>query len=210
MSYVANENINWKFIVELAPWMGGFYERLIGLLKRSLRKTIGKLCLSNEQLLTVLKETEAVLNSRPLVYIGDDIHSTIALTPAHFLSLNPRIGIPNFEQINTADQDYNTEMSSAEKLLLSWKKGLKSLNQFWKTWRNDYLLSLRERTQVKMKESSIKSNFSPSIGDVVLIKGDLPRGKWRKGKIHELIKGRDGEARSAKVLLPSQKLMGRH
>lgn len=149
ISYVANEN-NWKFIVELAPWMGGFYERLIGLLKRSLRKTIGKLCLSNEQLLTVLKETEAVLNSRPLVYIGDDIHSTIALTPAHFLSLNPRIGISNFEQINTADQDYNPEMSSAEKLLLSWKKGLKIVNKFWKTWRDDYLLSLRERTQVKM------------------------------------------------------------
>lgn len=150
ISYVANENINWKFIVELAPWMGGFYERLIGLLKRSLRKTIGKLCLSNEQLLTVLKETEAVLNSRPLVYIGDDIHSTIALTPAHFLSLNPRIGLSNFEQINTADQDYNPEMSSAEKLLLSWKKGLKIVNKFWKTWQDDYLLSLRERTQVKM------------------------------------------------------------
>ena len=97
ISYVANENINWRFIVELAPWMGGFYERLIGLLKRSLRKTIDRLCLSNEQLLTILKETEAVLNSRPLVYIGDDIHSTIALTPAHFLTLNPRIGIPNFE-----------------------------------------------------------------------------------------------------------------
>ena len=100
-------------------------------------------------------------------------------------------------------------MSSAEKLLISWKKGLKILNQFWKTWRDNYLLNLRERTQVKMKESRIKSNFSPSIGDVVLIKDDLPRGKWRIGKIHELIKSRDGEARSAKVLLPSQKIMGR-
>lgn len=59
ISYTANEKINWKFIVKLAPWMGGFYERLIGLLKRSLRKTIGKLCLSNEQLLTVLKERAA-------------------------------------------------------------------------------------------------------------------------------------------------------
>ena len=153
ISYVANDNINWRFIVELAPWMGGFYEKLIGLLKRSLRKTIGRLCLFNEQLLTILKETEAVLNSRPLVYIGDDIHSTIALTPAHFLTLNPRIGIPNFEQINADDQDYNPEMSSAERLLRKWNKGLKILNQFWKSWRDDYLLSLRERTQVKMKES---------------------------------------------------------
>ena len=209
ISYVANENINWRFIAELAPWMGGFYERLIGLLKRSLRKTIGRLCLSNEQLLTILKETEAVLNSRPLVYIGDDIHSTIALTPAHFLTLNPRIGIPNFEQINADDQDYNPEMSSAERLLRKWNKGLKILNQFWKSWRDDYLLSLRERTQVKMKESRSKSKFLPSLGDVVLIKDDLPRGKWRIGKLHELIISRDGEVRSAKVLLPSQKLIGR-
>ena len=43
----------------------------------------------------------------------------------------------------------------------------------------------------------------------MLIKDDLPRGKWRIRKIHELIKSRDGEARSAIVLLPSQKLMGR-
>lgn len=40
LTYAANEGIKWKFIVELAPWMGGFYERLIGLVKRSLRKAL--------------------------------------------------------------------------------------------------------------------------------------------------------------------------
>ena len=37
--------------------------------KRTVRKTIGKASLSNEHLLTVLKEAEAVVNSRRLVYI---------------------------------------------------------------------------------------------------------------------------------------------
>ena len=55
--------------------MGRFYERMVGLVKRTLRKTIGKASLANEQLLIVLKEAEAVVNSRPLVYIGDDIQS---------------------------------------------------------------------------------------------------------------------------------------
>ena len=45
LSYVANENIQWKFIVELPPWMGGFYEWLVGLVKRSLLKTTGKILL---------------------------------------------------------------------------------------------------------------------------------------------------------------------
>ena len=67
---------------------------------------------------------------------------------------------------------------------------------------------LRERIQVKMKESRSKSKFSPSL-DVVLIKDDLPRGKWRTGKLHELIISRDGKVRSAKVLLPPQKWIGR-
>ena len=29
-SYVSNVGIKWSFIVEYAPWMGGFYERLVG------------------------------------------------------------------------------------------------------------------------------------------------------------------------------------
>ena len=71
--------------------MGDFYERLVGIVKRSLRKAIGKVCLTSEQLLTILKEAEAVINSRPLVYVGEDINSYLTLSPAHFLTLNPKI-----------------------------------------------------------------------------------------------------------------------
>ena len=68
------------------------YERLIGLVKRSLR-TIGRQLLTTAQLQTLLKEIKAVLNYWPLVYVRDDINSNIPITPAHFLSLNPKIGI---------------------------------------------------------------------------------------------------------------------
>ena len=53
---------------------GGFYERLVGLTKRALKKIIGKKCLTDRQLATILTEVEAVINSRPLVYVDGDIN----------------------------------------------------------------------------------------------------------------------------------------
>ena len=127
MSYVSNAGIKWRFNVELSPWMGGFYERLIGLVKRSLRKTIGRRLLTTVQLQTLLKEIEAVLNSRPLVYVGDDINSNIPITPAHFLALNPKIGIPQIEI--SEDKDLQPAESTTKKLLQMWKQeGHEALN----------------------------------------------------------------------------------
>ena len=31
--YAKSKNIHWDFHVELVPWMGGFYERLVGIVK---------------------------------------------------------------------------------------------------------------------------------------------------------------------------------
>ncbi|CAC5404954.1 unnamed protein product [Mytilus coruscus] len=70
-NYMSSYGIQWKFLTELAPSMGGFYERLVGLVKRCLRKTLRKRSVSDVQILTLLKEIEAVINSRPSVY-GDE------------------------------------------------------------------------------------------------------------------------------------------
>ena len=47
------------------------------------------------------------------------------------------------------------------------------------------------------------------MGDVILIRNNLPRGSWGMGRIHELNNSKDGQIRSAKVLLPSKKIIGR-
>ena len=52
--YLNNERIKRTFIIELSPWMGRFYERLIGITKRSPRKSIDKLLLTSLQLKTAL------------------------------------------------------------------------------------------------------------------------------------------------------------
>ena len=45
--------------------------------------------------------------------------------------------------------------------------------------------------------------MNPMVGQIVHIKEDAPRSKWRMGKIVQLIESRDNEIRAASVLLPN-------
>ena len=105
--------------------MGGFYERLVGSSKMELRKSIGKNYLTSLQLETFLSETEAVLNSRPLVYIGDDLNDRITITPSHFLSPNTKTGVPIIVDEGERDgPDFEPYQPSSKSILLKiWKRG---------------------------------------------------------------------------------------
>ena len=74
---------------------------------------------------------------------------------------------------------------------------------FWKIWRDEYLLSLRKRTQKVLKSRHIESKYSPKVDDVVLIKDNVPRGCWKVGKVVSLVSNLDSCVRSAKVALSS-------
>ena len=82
------------------------------------------------------------------------------------------------------------------------------MKQLWKTWSTEYLLSLRERYQLLHRKSK-QSQQIPKVGDIVLIKENLPRGMWKLGKIVELIQSRDRLVRAAKVQLASKKIFSR-
>jgi len=207
---VATQGIEWTFIPQLSPWMGGFYERMVALVKRSLKKSIGKVCLNFEQIRTILSEAQAVINSRPLTYVGSEFDERWTLCPADFLSLNPKTGIPAINEENHDDPDFrNEKMSSAEELLLTWKKGQSHLQQFWKLWYDDYLLNMRERTQRFLKGPRIQSQMFPQLGDIVLIKENLPRGTWKIAKIIQLNQSSDSHYRSAQLRLPNKKIFTR-
>ena len=68
--FLTKHGIKWNFITERAPLWGGFYERLIGLVKRRLKKMIRNMLLNAIELQTILTEIEATLNSRPLNYLS--------------------------------------------------------------------------------------------------------------------------------------------
>ena len=78
-----------------APSWGGFFERLIGITKSTLSKTIGRALLTFKELEEVLLETESVLNNRPLCYLGEEFEIPVITPnllfhgqPAHFLEEN--------------------------------------------------------------------------------------------------------------------------
>ena len=78
-------NIKWKFGLIEAPWFGGFWERLVSPVKRSLKKTLGNSTVCFNELQVFLYEIELVLNSRPLGFVYDNDLEEI-LIPHHLLS----------------------------------------------------------------------------------------------------------------------------
>ena len=183
-SYLADEDIHWRFNLSRAPWWGGQFERLIGLFKQAFFKTIGGGMLSWTELCEVVLEVETQLNRRPLSYVEDDIQFPL-LTPASFLFQRSN-RLP--EQETWREEPGN--LRKRAKYLRSCKDAL------WKRWTREYLAALRERHQCNRKDK----NKSLKIGDVVLIRSEeRNREKWPLGVVVELFSGRDGAVRAAKL-----------
>ena len=64
--HLPGRRVEWTFNIVRAPWWGGLFERPVRPMKRCLRMVAGKARLSYKELLTILCENEAVINSRPL------------------------------------------------------------------------------------------------------------------------------------------------
>ena len=187
--YLTNQRTSWRFIVPRAPWWGGFWERMVQTVKRSLRKVIGQAVLKFDELNTLLIEIKSVINGRPLTYVYDDSEGiSYALTPAHLLY---------GRRLVTSPSATHFEIMSTNKALTRRSKNQRFLlNQFANCWKKDYLLSLRESRVAKLngQASCVK------VGDVVILKNDnVKRVFWKLAKIVELLKGKDDVARAALI-----------
>lgn len=194
--FVAEKRIQWKFISERAPWFGGFYERMIGLVKHCLRRTIRKSILEKTDLHTILIEIETTINSRPLTFIKtEEIEQP--LRPADFLLPGRQqsdLTIPRVV-LDEEDPDFYPKPFNRDQLLKTLNKSHKKLEKFWKIWQTEYLQMLRER-KANLRKDSEKN---PKVGDMVIVfDGELSRNLWRMGRIKELIASSDGKIRSAR------------
>ena len=131
-NWLAKQQITGQFNLSRAPWWGGQFERMVGLVKKALYKTMGKANLSWNELEEILLDIEIVLNNRPLSYVESDIQMPI-LTPNDLMMVRPNL-IPE----SAADEEDN-DLRKRMKYLQRCKDG------WWKRWSSEYLKALRER-----------------------------------------------------------------
>lgn len=189
--YFTQERIKWSYILEKAPWWGGFYERLVKSLKSSLKKTIGRAKLTQDELVTVVAEAEMILNCRPISYVSsEDLEEP--LTPAHLIIGRRISALPEVD--SPVDEDFGisqTDLSRRERHLNM------VLGHFWKRWRAEYLLELRN-AHCRVKRATGSSLVS--VGDLVLVHDEgHPRSHWKLGKIERILTSKDGQVRGAEV-----------
>ena len=185
--------ITWDFIVPRASWWGGFYERMVGLVKKCLRKVVGRALITYLEFETTLIQIEGVINTRPLTYISENFIDGEVITPNHLI-LGRQEHDNHFESVS--DSTIVTVQTRREHQNTI-------IRQFWNKFQKEYLLSLRERNTQKIMHGT-----EPQKGDVVLLQDQLPRSMWRLGLIENLIKGHDGHVRAAELRLPPRGQQG--
>lgn len=179
------KGIEWKFMTPAAPHQGGIYEAAVKSMKYHLKRMVGQSVLVYEQFSTLLIGIEAILNSRPLHPLSDDPTGIQALTPGHFLVGEPLILPRPF----VADPQPET------KGIKLWKARQLMLQNFWKRWQEEYLVTLQERKKWRREKEGLK------VGQLVLIKSEnFPPAQWAMGRIERLIESKDGIVRRSVVL----------
>ena len=188
--FTRSNHIDWIYILDRSPNWGGFYERLVKIVKDSLHKVVKNAKLNFDELNTFLHEIESMMNSRPLTYISDDNMEPI--TPYHLLHGRNIASSYGHNLLNQREMNENEIMVKR----VQYVRLL--IEKYWCRFYHEYTVALRERTLY----DKTKRNCTPlEKGDIVIIKEDrvTPRGKWKRGYVEELLVGRDKITRGARL-----------
>ena len=185
--FCSEGGITWKFNLDGALWWEGFWEILVGMVKKSLKKSIRSKRLPFTELSTVFFEIENVLNNRPLCFICD---VSEVLTPNSLL-YDRKL---DFE--NKCIVEGHFEVAKENELWLRKCVLQKVVESFWLMWHQENLDGLRE---IRSCRKVGKGASEIRVGNVVVIEEVLPRHRWRLGVVVELLEDTDGYVRGAKV-----------
>lgn len=141
-------------------------------------KSFGR-CFTYEEISTIVIQIEAVLNSRPLCPIFEDISNYSALTPGHFLIGEAPTFLP--------EPNLSFEPMSR---LLRWQLLRQRVEHFWSRWSIECLQCYLTVSKWHHPSNEIKR------GSLVLITDQrYSSGKWPLARVMELHPGPDGLTR---------------
>jgi hypothetical protein len=177
--FCSTERIQWQFIPERAPHFGGLWEAAVKSLKIHLKRIVGDIKLTFEELSTVLSQIEACLNSRPLVSVPGGEDGIEALTPGHFLVGRPLESFPD---------PFSSYRSLS--LLRRWHLCQSLVRHFWKRWSKEYLVSLQRLSKWHRSRKNLL------VGDIVILREDnMVATKWPLARVIQTHEGKDGIVR---------------
>ncbi|XP_062538391.1 uncharacterized protein LOC134206679 [Armigeres subalbatus] len=178
-----NSTTRWCFIPPSAPHMGGAWERLVRSIKTALQAMYTTRIPDEETFGTLIVEAESIVNSRPLTFVPVDPNQEEALTPNHFLLLSSR-GVT---------QPVKSLAEPGQACKSSWNLCRIMVDSFWRRWIREYLPTIARRTKWFEEVKPV------DVGDLVIVVTEVARNGWIRGRIIEVIRGRDGRIRQAVV-----------
>ena len=145
--FCAEDNINFTHIPPRSPHFGGLWEAAVKSAKNLLYRTIQNASLTHEEMVTLVSQIEAILNSRPITAISSDPSDFNALTPGHFLIGEPLTTIvePNLQKLKTGQ-------------LSRWQIVTARQQHFWDRWSKEYLHQLQHRRKWQTPQPNITTN----------------------------------------------------
>jgi len=181
--FMTTEGVHWHFIPPASPHFRGLWEAGIMSMKHHMCRVIGNVCISFEEMSTILTQIAACLNSRPLCHIPSGTNDPQALTPGHFFIGQPLMSLP--------DADYSSVPMNR---LSCWQVMQRCTQHLWKKWSRHYLHRLQQCYKWPMESSNIQR------GTMVLMNDDhVPPLQWNLGVIEDVHCGYDGLVRVANV-----------
>lgn len=189
-AFSVQHEVEWHFNPPHASHMGGLWERMIRTIRRVMSAVLKDCRLNDEVLVTLLCEVEAIVNSRPLTKVSDDVKDMATLTPNHLLLLRE------------GPKAMPGEFGPGDMYRKRWRYIQHLADQFWRRWVREYLPILQHRSKWTQEKVNVK------VGDVVLVCDETtPRSLWPMGLVVEVKLGRDDLVRSVKVKTRSSELV---
>lgn len=180
--------IEWEFTVAKGSYMNGSVERMVGLIKSTLKKFNATL---NEKMIypndfvfrSLICEIIGMINNRPLSLNPFEELNNSFLTPNHFIL--QRDNFQSSPEIVTYKKGY----------IKTWEEIKILMNLLWSNWSLNYV------TEIMHRSKWIESSKPLEVGDIVITPDPSVNNLWRIGKIIEVSKGSSNQVRKVIVRL---------